>query len=122
MTINAQIIDRKTLTAREAEVLELICTGRPIKMIAKDLDISPSTVGTHVERIQYKLNAHSLLQIAVIATADGLVRISRHTCLLICLFMGSQLDDNLIRHRTPRSRGAAVRISHVRARGADSTI
>jgi DNA-binding CsgD family transcriptional regulator len=43
------------LTAREREVLQQLCLGLSNKQIAKVLDISPKTVGTHVERLYAKM-------------------------------------------------------------------
>jgi DNA-binding NarL/FixJ family response regulator len=44
-----------TLTARETQVLRLIVSGHRTKDIARELDVSPGTVKTHVERIFRKL-------------------------------------------------------------------
>jgi DNA-binding CsgD family transcriptional regulator len=43
------------LTQREIEVLQHLCLGQSNKQIAKTLDISPKTVGAHVEHIYSKL-------------------------------------------------------------------
>lgn len=45
------------LSEREHQVLELICQGRPNKVIAADLSISESTVKFYVRRIMKKLGA-----------------------------------------------------------------
>jgi DNA-binding NarL/FixJ family response regulator len=45
------------LSEREHQVLELICQGRPNKIIAAELDISESTVKFYVRRIMKKLGA-----------------------------------------------------------------
>lgn len=47
-----------TLTAREAEVLDLLVAGSSNKMIARALDISPRTVEIHRANMMAKLNAH----------------------------------------------------------------
>ena len=52
------------LTAREAEVLELIASGDSNKLIARALDISPHTVKRHVANVLEKLNLQSRGQAA----------------------------------------------------------
>lgn len=47
------------LTAREIEVLELLVKGYAYKEVAAELNISYSTVHTHIERIYNKLHVHS---------------------------------------------------------------
>jgi two-component system response regulator FixJ len=49
-----------SLTAREREVLELVATGEPSKIIARQLDISFRTVELHRAHIIEKLGARSL--------------------------------------------------------------
>ncbi len=48
------------LTAREREVLELVATGEPSKIIARRLGISFRTVELHRAHIIEKLQARSL--------------------------------------------------------------
>jgi len=55
--------DTETLAPREQQVLELIVKGFSYKDIAKDLDISTSTVGTYVQRIYDKLHVSSRREI-----------------------------------------------------------
>lgn len=43
------------LTTRECEILERLATGRSIKELARDLDLSPNTVKTHVAQVYSKL-------------------------------------------------------------------
>jgi len=50
------------LTPREREVLELLARGLPNAEIARELVISPKTVGTHVEHIYAKLGVRSRVQ------------------------------------------------------------
>lgn len=56
-------VDR--LTTRELGVLELVADGLTNKAIARELDISPSTVKAHVERVLAKLGAADRTQAAV---------------------------------------------------------
>ena len=47
------------LTSRESEVLRLLASGLNQEDIARSLEISPATVGTHIQRILAKLGVHS---------------------------------------------------------------
>jgi len=47
------------LSAREKQVVAGICQGSTFKQIAKELNLSPSTVSNHLYRIYDKLNIHS---------------------------------------------------------------
>ena len=46
-------------TARQSEVLRLLCTGRPNKVIARDLGLSENTVRVHVSAIFALLGVNS---------------------------------------------------------------
>jgi DNA-binding NarL/FixJ family response regulator len=61
------------LTRREREVLVLLAEGCTQTTIAERLIISPSTVGTHVQRILAKLGAHSRGQAVARAYRVGLL-------------------------------------------------
>lgn len=61
------------LTDRELEVLQRLADGKPPKVIAGDLFISPKTVASHVQRILGKLGAHSRVEAVAIAYREGLV-------------------------------------------------
>ena len=54
--------DLGLLTAREAEILNLLCEGHHTKEIAEQLRISPRTVGTHLNHVYEKLHVHSRSQ------------------------------------------------------------
>jgi NarL family two-component system response regulator LiaR len=58
---------RSTLTAREWEVLDLLCSGMTIDQIAESLVVARDTVRTHVKRILRKLGAHSQAEAIEIA-------------------------------------------------------
>ena len=53
--INAAALQSLGITDREYAVLELLANGRANKEIARDLDVSPNTVKTHVSRLYEKL-------------------------------------------------------------------
>lgn len=61
------------LTRREREVLVLLAEGYTQTTIAERLVVSPSTVGTHVQRILAKLGVHSRGQAVARAYRDGLL-------------------------------------------------
>jgi HD-GYP domain-containing protein (c-di-GMP phosphodiesterase class II) len=61
------------LTARECEVLALLATGVPNKGIARELGISPKTVGNHVEHIYTKLGTTNRAGAALLAMQHGIV-------------------------------------------------
>jgi DNA-binding NarL/FixJ family response regulator len=67
----AELMD--ALTRREREVLSLLAAGRSSKQIARELVISPRTLGTHVQHILKKLGVHSRTQAVAIANHAGLV-------------------------------------------------
>jgi len=61
------------LTARESEVLALLARGLPNKGIARQLGISPKTVGNHVEHIYIKLGVANRAGAAMHAMQRGLM-------------------------------------------------
>jgi DNA-binding NarL/FixJ family response regulator len=61
------------LTAREAEILELLVRGRSHKQIAVELMISNRTVGSHVEHIYSKIGVSTRGAAAMYAMRHGLV-------------------------------------------------
>ena len=66
----AQRFDR--LTAREREVLGLICSGESSKAIAAKLGISPKTVEYHRANLLQKTRANSSAQLVQMATRLGM--------------------------------------------------
>ena len=67
---------RDALTAREAEILQLLSDGRSSRAIAQTLFISPETVQTHVRNLLGKLGVGSRLEAVTLALRLGLVRAS----------------------------------------------
>ncbi len=60
------------LTQREREVLEQLVIGRPNKLIAYELKISPRTVEIHRANLMKKMGAESLSHLIRMALAAGL--------------------------------------------------
>jgi DNA-binding CsgD family transcriptional regulator len=63
------------LSSQEIEILNYIAQGYLNKQIASELDISESTVKTHVTSILNKLNANDRTEAAVVAIKHGLITI-----------------------------------------------
>lgn len=61
------------LTARESDVLGLLAQGLANKGIARQLGISPKTVGNHVEHIYTKFGVSNRAAAAMRAMQHGLV-------------------------------------------------
>lgn len=64
----------RRLTARELEVLALLCEGLPNKVIQRRLAIGSGTVKCHVGSILNKLGVKSRLQAVVAAQRMGLLK------------------------------------------------
>ena len=65
--------DVAPLSRRETEILQKVAYGATTKEVARDLDISPHTVKTHLERIFEKLGANDRAQAVAIAIRGGIV-------------------------------------------------
>ena len=61
------------LTSREHDLLVELARGRSTVEIARVLNISPTTVRNHVQRMLPKLGAHSRLEAVAIATEQGII-------------------------------------------------
>lgn len=60
------------LSEREREVLQLLVAGKPNKVIAYELSISPRTVEIHRARVMEKTRARSLSELVLLAVAAGI--------------------------------------------------
>ena len=61
-----------SLTARQLDVLSLLCTGKPNKVIARDLGLSENTVRVHVAAIFAQLGVNSRSAALLAAQRRGL--------------------------------------------------
>jgi putative nucleotidyltransferase with HDIG domain len=64
-------VDPCPLSTREVEVLRRLAEGKVYKQIAQELDLSPSTVRTHLHNTYAKLGAVDRAQAVLIATERG---------------------------------------------------
>lgn len=60
------------LTPREREVLDALVAGKPNKIIAYDLSISPRTVEIHRARVMEKMKARTLSEVVRMALSIGI--------------------------------------------------
>lgn len=67
------LIAELCLTAREMQVLTLLCGAESNAGIARDLSLSESTVKSHISSLMAKLDCGSRLQVALTAFERGLV-------------------------------------------------
>lgn len=65
---------RNLLTSREREIATELAKGQSYKAVAKELNLSPSTVTNYANRIYRKLNVHSKSQLAHLYTLTESVR------------------------------------------------
>jgi DNA-binding NarL/FixJ family response regulator len=65
----------RPLTARELEVLQLICGGLSNREIAATLDLSINTVSVHRTNIMTALGVHKAAELVVYAMQHGLVKL-----------------------------------------------
>ena len=61
------------LTPREVEVLALVARGASTRQVARRLEISPKTAGTHLERIYLKTGATTRSTVTLFAVQHGLL-------------------------------------------------
>jgi two-component system, NarL family, nitrate/nitrite response regulator NarL len=64
------------LTARQLQVLSLLCEGKPNKIIARELDLSENTVRVHVSAILSILEVSSRSEAMLVAQKQKLIRLN----------------------------------------------
>ncbi len=62
---------RKTLTRREAEVVQMVCDGYNSKTIADQLHVSIHTIDTHRKNLLRKLNVRNTVALVALASEMG---------------------------------------------------
>lgn len=68
-----ELLPHERLSAREHQVFMLLVRGRSVADIAAELNLTPSTVSTHVANVREKLNVQNLAEIIRYAFQAGLV-------------------------------------------------
>src|SRR2546425_670001 len=71
----AERLPAEELTPRELEVLRLLATGKPNKLIGADLTITEVTVKSHVQSLFRKLNVLSRTEAIAVANRRGLLHL-----------------------------------------------
>jgi DNA-binding NarL/FixJ family response regulator len=61
------------LSPREKEILTRIAAGQSTRQMSGEMNITVDTVRTYVKNVLAKLGAHSRLQLAALASRDGLL-------------------------------------------------
>jgi DNA-binding NarL/FixJ family response regulator len=64
------------LTPREVEILRLLALGLLNKQIARRLEITPKTVGNHIQHIYSKIGVSSRAAAGLFATEHGLLAVA----------------------------------------------
>ena len=72
---NVEPITHRRLSRREAEVMDMILSGKRLKEIAAVLDISVKTVTTHRSRLLRKLNLEDNLGLYRYGIRNGLIAV-----------------------------------------------
>ena len=67
--------ERRSLTAREREVVQLLATGLTGEEIAGQLFLSSETVRTHIRNAMQRMDAHTRAHLIALAVRDGEVTV-----------------------------------------------
>lgn len=67
------ILQDKSLTGRQREVLQLVAEGMTVKEIASTLNLSPKTVEFHKSQIMTQLDLHTTAELTKYALVHGLL-------------------------------------------------
>jgi len=74
--VTARALPRRPLTAREAEVLQLVAEGAANKQVAAELGISIKTVEKHRQQLMDKLDIHDTAGLTRYAISTGIIESS----------------------------------------------
>ena len=73
--LSKSVVVKRDLGRREAQVLRLVAVGRTSKEIARNLDISPSTVEVHRRNIMRKLGLHKVADLTRFAIRHQMIAV-----------------------------------------------
>jgi len=101
MKLTVEMLDRKNLSPREADVFELLCSGLSDKAIARALGIHIKTVSKHIDHIYEKLgirwaSINTRCTAISLAVASGMVKIGLHLLFAVLIFNILMLDRVVI--------------------------
>lgn len=71
--IDMKQVTNYRLSNRELDIVQCLANGDPNKMIARRLDITETTVKTHLKAVLRKLGVNNRTQAAILAVSQGLV-------------------------------------------------
>jgi DNA-binding NarL/FixJ family response regulator len=71
LSAGERVVQPCPLTYREVDVLRRLSRGEVYKQIAKELDLAPSTVRSHLHRVYKKLGVVDRAQAVLLATERG---------------------------------------------------
>ena len=70
-----EVIQIRPLTERETEILNLLAKFKENSEIARELNVSESTVKAHIMSILNKLGTYSRSQAVIVALKNGLIKL-----------------------------------------------
>ena len=68
-------LDKRVLTPREREVIQLVAEGKTTKEVATALSLSVKTAETHRTNLMRKLDLHSIADLTLYAVRNGIVQV-----------------------------------------------
>ena len=68
-------LDKRVLTPREREVIQLVAEGKTTKEVATALSLSVKTAETHRTNLMRKLDLHSIADLTLYAVRNGIVHV-----------------------------------------------
>jgi DNA-binding NarL/FixJ family response regulator len=68
-------LDKRVLTPREREVIQLVAEGKSTKEVATALSLSVKTAETHRTNLMRKLDLHSVADLTLYAVRNGIVQV-----------------------------------------------
>jgi DNA-binding NarL/FixJ family response regulator len=70
-----ETLEKRVLTPREREVIQLVAEGKTTKEVATALSLSVKTAETHRTNLMRKLDLHSIADLTLYAVRNGIVQV-----------------------------------------------